>query len=135
MKISSNDRRCWISVERPAGAHPHTPFALEVSMQFGHEYFHARNGDIHWTNGQDFSKDLDRFMTNRDLRPRLNCAANGSFVGFSGSATSVILEFAVGDAFLGDRTMHQYLLRGSFDVEQDRLLSIIDEFIALTKEA
>ena len=134
MKISSNDRRCWISVERPARAHPHTPFALEASVQIGHGHFHARNSDIHWTNGREFSTDLDRFMTNRGLRPRLISAACDSFVEFSGSARSVILEFAVCDAFCGDRT-HRYLLRGSFDVEQDQLLNIIDEFVALTKNA
>src|SRR5262245_5785305 len=134
MKILSKDRRCWISVERPAGAHQHAPFTLEVSVQIGHGHFHARNGDVHWTNAQEFSKDLDKFMTNRGPRPRLISAACDSFVGFSGSPTSVILEFAVSDAFCGDRT-HRYVLRGSFDVEQDRLLSIIDEFIALMKEA
>ena len=133
MKISSSDRRCWISIERPAGAHPHAAFAVEASVQIGHGRFHARNSDIHWTNGQEFSKDLDKFMTNRGLRPRLK-GTYDSFIGFSGSATSVMLEFAVGDAFVGDRT-HQYLLCGSFDVEHDRLLSIIDEFIAFTKEA
>jgi hypothetical protein len=133
VKISSSDRRCWINIERAARAHSHAAFAVEVSVQIDHGEFRARNSDIHWVNAREFSKDLDKFMTDRGIHPRLN-GTYDSVVGFSGSATSVILEFALGDAFRGDRT-HQYLLRGSFDVEQDRLLSIIDEFVALIKEA
>jgi len=30
---------------------------------------------------------------------------------------------------------HRYLLRGSFDIEQDRLLGIVNEFKAITREA
>ena len=72
-------------------------------------------------------------MTNRALSPRLN-GTYDSFVGLTGSATSVTLEFAIGDAFRGEKT-HRYLLRGSFDIEQDRLLGIVNEFKAITREA
>jgi len=132
MKITSSNRKCWISVERSTGAHPHEAFAVEALVQIGHGRFQARNEDVHWLNGREFVEDLDKFITNRALSPRLN-GTYDSFVGLTGSATSVTLEFAIGDAFRGEKT-HRYLLRGSFDIEQDRLLGIVNEFKAITRE-
>lgn len=53
MKISSHDRRCWISIERPAGAHPHAAFAVEVSVQIGRR---IRFQEPFWPSAMTFIK-------------------------------------------------------------------------------
>ena len=126
MKIYSIDRKSWISILPKKDEAGYSSFSVEAFVEIGHGRFEARNSDIQWLNLVAFAKDLSQFVENRSIRPKLE-GTYDTVVYLSGNASVVHLEFAIGDAYYGNKT-HTYLLKGSFELDQEYLLEMVQSF-------
>lgn len=120
MKIYSVNKKSWLAVTQiKDGAY--TAISVEVLVDIGHGIFNAKNIDIQFLNLDTFSSELNHFMTDKSVLPRLN-GTYDSFIEISGSVSHVFIKFCIGDADCGAKT-HQYSLSGSFEVDQKHLAS------------
>lgn len=132
MKIFSSENASHLRIER-TGDEAYSSFEVEVTIDIGHGQFRALNNDLQWLNIADFAAKFDDFILDRELVPRLE-GTYDSFLEFSGSANSVIVAFAIGDAFCGNKT-HEFLLRGSFQVSEDTLSALARDFRSLREDS
>jgi hypothetical protein len=110
MKIHSIDKKSWFAV-KPIQDGSYTAISVEVQI------------DIRFQNLAVFTSDLDNFLTDRSILPRLN-GSYDSFIEISGSVSHVFIKFSIGDVDCGAKT-HQYNLCGSFEIDQKYLASFI----------
>ena len=125
MKLFSNNNNTWLRIERNV-AEDHESFDVEASVDLGHGRFHGRNSDLCWLNMAEFESGLEAFARDRTGAPNLE-GTYGSFLRFRAAAGLVVVEFAIGDAYCGSET-HDFLLEGSFEIEQGSLLRLAREF-------
>ena len=125
MKINSVDNNSWLSIESDKDEFEHKNVSVEASIDIGHGNFHAKNIDIVLLNTQEFIDEIDKFLLDRNKTPKL-CGTYDSFLEIHGDNSHIYLNFAIGDAFCGKLT-HEYLFRGSFEFDQEQLLSIKQE--------
>ncbi len=102
-------------------------FMLDVSVDIGHGVFKATNADIHFRNLAAFIGELDAFILDRTVKPRLE-GTYDSYIEFSGTPSMVSVSFCVGDAFFGNT---RFALIGAFDIDQDYLSAALEQFRAL----
>lgn len=131
MLISSADLRCAIDVTRN-GKHAHASFEVSCTVDIGHGRFSGTNAGVHFLDLDEFVDCLDRFIMDRSLEPTLH-GTDGTFLKVSspGKRNSVGVSFAIGDAFAGIEVPSTFRLEGVFDIEQQKLLSILEGFRAL----
>jgi len=122
MKIHSIDKKSWFAV-KPLQDGSYTAISVEVQIDIGHGVFNAKNIDMHFQNLAVFTSDLDNFLTDRSILPRLN-GSYDSFIEISGSVSHVFIKFSIGDVDCGAKT-HQYNLCGSFEIDQKYLAPFI----------
>ena len=128
MKILSSENKSYFQIKRTSDE-GYSGFDVEVLVDIGHGQFRAQNQDLQWLNIPEFTAQLDGFINDRRLIPRLE-GTYDSFLEFSESVNVVVVAFAVGDAFCGNKT-HEFLLRGSFEISQDMLIAVAQEFGSL----
>lgn len=126
MKIPSADNICWIAIQAADSASGYAGFEVLTHANVGHGQFEARNMDIHFLNFEEFVGEFDKFITDRHRSPRLDGTYH-THIGFSGSGTTVICEYRVGDAFAGRKTA-RFFQSGEFEIEQERLLELFRGF-------
>jgi hypothetical protein len=122
MKIHSIDKKSWFAV-KPVKDNSYTAISVEAQIDIGHGVFNAKNIDMHFLNLAVFTSELDNFLTDRSILPRLN-GTYDSFIEISGSVSHVFIKFCIGDADCGAKT-HQYNLFGSFEIDQEYLAPFI----------
>lgn len=122
MKIVSVDSKTWISVERHEDPGGYASFEVEAQVDIGHGQFRAWNVDVQFLNLGTFTDELDRFVLDRRLAPRLE-GTYDTVLAFSASGAAVILTFCVGDAFCGRKTV-EFRLTGAFEIEPGCLTAI-----------
>jgi len=133
MRISSSDQHSWIEINfRPDANSGYESFSLEVSVDVGHGQFRGINNDVHFLNIDEFAASLDAFVTDRSLSPCLE-GSYDSFIRLSGTVNDILLEFAIGDAFCGYAKTVQFQVSGAFEIEQEYLLSLIENFRNLAR--
>lgn len=126
MKIYADDQKSWFSVEPWIDEETqYRAFTLEALIDIGHGSFQAKNIDVHLFNTSDFNAELDRFVTERTLIPRLD-GTYDSFLEFHGDTSHVFVRFKIGDAFCGKLTQ-DISLSGGFEIEQQQLGCITTE--------
>jgi hypothetical protein len=128
MKIISIDRKSWIEVKQHNDG-SYSSFEVEVSIDIGHGFFSGKNIDIQFLNINTFIEELDSFILNRERTPRLE-GTYDSFIEFScpNNKRSLIVNFAVGDAYAGYSKTADYNLKGGFDVDQEYLQEVLGNF-------
>ena len=122
MKIDSLDRKSWIEIESSKDGFNHKNLTIETSVDICHGVFRAKNLDINFLNIKEFITKLENFLIDRKEAPILN-GTYDSFIKIYGDTSHVFLKFAIGDEFCG-KPNHDYLFRGSFEFDQEQLLSI-----------
>ena len=122
MKIRSIDKKSWFDV-KPLKDGSYTAISVEVQIDIGHGVFNAKNIDVQFLNLSVFTSELDNFLTDRSMLPRLN-GTYDSFIEISGSVSHVFIKFCIGDVDCGAKT-HQYNLCGSFEIDQEYLAPFI----------
>lgn len=131
MKIFSSDTRSWLRIERTKTGE-YVGFEVEARIDVGHGRFHVQNDDVQWLNVADFAAELETFVLNRSVSPRLE-GTYDSFLKIRAFSNLVNMEFAIGDTFCGNRT-HEYLFEGSFEIDQETLGRLVREFEALSND-
>lgn len=129
MKIASHDRFCWIDIHAASDWHPHVAYVVEATVDLGHGRFQGINRGLHWLNDREFVAELDRFISDRGAVPVLT-GTDDNLLRLRGSATRVTVEFVIGDVYGGEHT-HRYAINGSFDINQDELLKMLEDFKVL----
>ncbi len=131
MRLIDTLGKCSIEIERRPGDGAHDPFTLNASVDIGHGVFKAANADVHFLNLEAFVRELDAFIMDRTLKPRLE-GTYDSYIEFSGTPFRVAISFCVGDAFSGyARASAHFALTGAFEIEQDFLSSALEQFRGL----
>jgi hypothetical protein len=126
MKITSADNICSIAIQINDAAGGYAGFEVLTHVDIGHGQFEARNLDIHFLNFEEFVAEFDKFIMDRHRAPRLE-GTYDTYIGFSGSGTTVICEYRLGDAFAGRKTA-RFFQSGEFEIEQERLLEFFYGF-------
>ncbi|MBP7864932.1 MAG: hypothetical protein KA419_03200 [Acidobacteria bacterium] len=126
MKVVSLDSGSRITVERHEDPGGYASFAVEAQVDIGHGQFRAWNADVHFLNLEAFAAELDRFVLDRSLAPRLE-GTYDTFLALSASGNAVFLAFQVGDAFCGRKTV-DFRLSGAFEIDPGTLTALAEEF-------
>lgn len=126
MKIYSIDRKSWISITTWVDEHQYRGTTIEASVELGLSRFHGKNIDIHLLSTKEFLAELDRFILDRDVRPRLE-GTYESFIEFYGDASHIFLNFRIGDLECGKHNQAFSLCAG-FEIDQDQIQGILASF-------
>jgi len=126
MKIASADGGSWIRIERTGDPRGYSGFEMDVHVDIGHGVFDAKNSDVQFLHLGAFVSALDRFITDRSRTPRLE-GTYDTYLVFSGAGTVVFLEYCLGDAHCGKKTV-SFRQTGAFEVAQEELLPILRGF-------
>lgn len=130
MKITDIDNVCSIIVDCKSNPRTYSGFQIEVHVDIGHGQFHATNTDVQFLNLEAFVSGFDRFILDRSRTPRLE-GTYDTYIAFSGSGTTVMLQYRLGDAFCGRKTIHFYQ-SGEFEVDQEHLTQYLSDFRAFS---
>ena len=135
VRIKSLDNTAWLAIFRNRDE-PHASYSIECSVDIGHGTFDAENSDVHFLNQEEFAKALDAFILDRALAPQLN-GTYDTFVKFFRPAgrNSVMVSFAIGDAFSGRSAAARYRTQGEFEVDAEFLNELAAGFAELFKDA
>ncbi len=79
-----------------------------------------------------FVDELDAFVLDRTLRPRLS-GTYDTFLAFEAVGNAVLFSYCLGDALMG-RPTHRFTQTGSFEIDDDTLSSIVGELREMTSE-
>ncbi len=126
MKIMSVDRQCWITLELKRDLSGYAGFEIEIHADIGHGQFSAKNLDVQLFSLRQFVSEFDEFILDRSRSPRLE-GTYGSCLAFSMIGGAVLLEYGLGDACCGKKTIDFYH-SGGFEIEQDSLLELFAGF-------
>jgi hypothetical protein len=127
MKIYSSDKKSWLGFKSMVDEeHDYSSFLLEVFVDLGHSFFQGKNTDLHFFCIDDFISQLNAFILDRSLQPRLE-GTYDTYLMFKGEANNVILSFYVGSAYCGKET-YSYAVQGAFDIDQENLNDIVKGF-------
>ncbi len=129
MRITSIDSICSITLERKDDASGNPGFQMETHVDIRHGRFGAKNIDVQFLNLEEFVSEFDRFILDRTRMPRLE-GTYDTYIAFSASGNTVMLQYRLGDAFCGQKTSY-FCQSGEFEVEQERLLQYLADFRAL----
>ena len=131
IRIKSLDNTAWLAIFRNQDE-PHASFSIECSVDIGHGVFDAENSDVHFLNQKEFAEALDDFILDRALAPQLD-GTYDTFVKFFRPAgrNSVMVNFAIGDAFSGRSAAARYRTEGEFEMDAEYLNGLVAEFAAL----
>jgi hypothetical protein len=129
MKISSLDKTCSVTLEYTGDARGYSGYQIEADVDIRHGRFYAKNIDVQFLNWDEFVSEYNRFILDRSLTPRL-VGTYDSYIAFTGNGTAVYLQFCLGDAFCGRKTVG-FRQSGEFEVEQQTLLQYLAGFRAL----
>ena len=124
MKIVGSNSGSWLRVNRLDDASGHYfGYDAEVRVEITHGSFQGRNRDLQFMNLPVFVAELERFITNRHLFPRLE-GTYDSFIQFCSVGSQVHVEFSIGDAYCGSK-IHEFKVRGGFEINQDYLSDML----------
>ena len=121
--FSSNNGSSYLSIRRAW----EYGYDVEVLADIGHGRFQARNTDLVLMNIPEFTVALDRLISNRSSTARLEGTYDSVFE-ISGTASTVILRFRLGDAFAGYDKTEDYSCSGAFSVDEQYLTYILNYF-------
>ena len=124
MKISSKDNRSWLSIECNRDSFGYTSFQVEAHADIGHGQFDAKNSNVHFSKLNNFAEEFDRFITNRNLSPRLD-GDYDTYIVFFSRENAVIVQYRLGDAYGKSANFYQL---AEFEIEQEYLLDCLAGF-------
>lgn len=125
MRLVSTDNQSELTITVVEDEHGYKASSLTAQISLGHSEFKGSNSDINFLNLPDFIRDLDAFILNRKIEPKLN-GTYGSYILFRGTNTSVAIIFKIGGAFCGTDT-YNYSVTGTFEIDQGQLGEIVNE--------
>jgi hypothetical protein len=131
MRITSIRDISWVNIECRQDSNVSTSFEIEVYAGIRNGQFHAKNLKIHLFNLEEFVAEFDRFILDRSLGPRLEGTYN-TFIAFSATGNTVICQYRLGGAFSDRKTMNFHHF-GEFEIAQENLLQLLENFRALLK--
>jgi hypothetical protein len=126
MKIVSTDNQSELTIENREDEFGYNFLSLSAKIGSGTCEFNGCNNELSFTNIDEFIKELDSFISNRELEPKLE-GTYGSYLTFRGTSTYVALTFKIGGAFCGTETF-SYSIMGTFEIAQEYLHKIVTEF-------
>ena len=133
LRLHSPDCRSWLELSPLSDDQGYyTAVSMEAVVDIGHGRFTAFNGDVQLLGIAAFCDVFDKFILDRTLQPCLE-GTYDSFIAFSGSSTSVVLSFCVGDSYCGSEGVEDYRLRGKFAIDQGLLNDLLAYFCSLSK--
>lgn len=134
MRIYSTDKKVYVKLSRDGGD-THSPFSVESSVDISHGRFGAINSDIHFLNHDEFLKEFDAFILNREIVPRLKGTYDTEIRFFQPKDKNIVMvSFAIGDAFSGYTTTVRFKSEGQFEVDAEYLNELLSNFEKLFKD-
>ncbi|WP_457674119.1 hypothetical protein [Thiolapillus sp.] len=133
MLISSIDAKSWLRIDLNDEGY-YTSYDLEAFIDIGHGVFSAHNSDIQLLHPESGIAQLDRLVTDRNVTAEFR-GTYDTFLRFyrpRDTGSSIYLEFLIGDALAAPPETIQYSLRGAFEIDQEYILRILDDFRKLT---
>jgi len=133
MKIESGDGQSWIDIELH-GDSDYSSYDVRVQVDIDHGLFTARNSDLQFLHWSESLRNLVDFITNKGIQVVFE-GTYDSYLKFSrskGSKPRVLVDFAVGDAFVGRTRTHEFLLRGGFEIDEESMPAIVEKISAMT---
>lgn len=129
MKIPSSNNKSYISIEFfDDGTDDYISYVLEIVSDIEHSFFKGSNSDIHFLNMPEFIDQLDSFVLNRNVRPKLE-GTYDSYLSFIGSGNVVEVNYCI-----GSQNDHQiFSQKGGFEISQEHLSSILTDLKTLYK--
>ena len=127
MKIESTDSKSKIEIIR-TGDEGYSSFEVSVNIDIGHGFFSGCNTDLIFLNLSNFIDEIDAFILNRNISPKLNGTYDSFIQLIKDKRTSAILvKFKIGDAYCGYSDTIQYSIEGGFEINQELLSTILTE--------
>lgn len=126
MKIESRDHTSWITID-DVGENGRPAFRVETYVDVGHGRFIASNEDVSFFRLEEFATELDSFVLNRGLAPRL-AGTYDTTIQFRAEGRTIWVEFVIGDAYGGNPRAQTYALTGGFEIEEGALVSLAAGF-------
>jgi len=138
LRITSIDSRAWVEI---------TPGKSELSFSIecmidrgeglfrGESLFHGKNTDFHFLNIEEFISDLDKFILERNISPKLN-GVYGPCLEFYRSTkrtTAVMVHFSVGDDSSAYSDNVEFKTSGTFEINSEFLNDYLKDFNELIK--
>jgi len=129
MRIISSDAHCSFEVSRETVG-DYSSFSVSGSVDIGHGRFSGENRDVHFLNLEQFVACLDSYILDRSLMPTLNGTydTNVKIWTPGGHRSTVMLTFAIGDAYAGTPVTAKYRLEGEFEIDQEMLNALLENF-------
>lgn len=131
MKIISLNKKFFIEIKNNI-ENDFPSFKVLAEIDINHGVFSAKNNDLALLNINEFRGDLDAFIINRELQPRLE-GTYDSFIEFSKGTeiTKARIKFAIGDAYSGFTKTVNFLFTGEFEIEIESISKLLRELKAL----
>ncbi len=133
MRITSSDFKSWISIEQH-GDEQYSSFKVKAFVDIEHGSFSGENTDVQFLNIKVFIIELDEFILNRTLHPKLEGTYN-SFIEFykATNNNAILVNFSIGDAYSGYSEIASYSIKGTFEIDPEYINIILQDFIKLEK--
>jgi hypothetical protein len=128
MKIKSHDDKQWIEIEQSLDV-GYPSYKFQVSIDIGHNLFTGENNDMYFLNLEEFIGNLDSFILNREIKPKLEGTYN-CFVEFyrPGNKNIIMVSFYVGSTYAGFSDTASYGLKGCFEFNAEYLNEVLEGF-------
>ena len=138
MRLTSANSLSWVEVS-PSGDEHYSSFSVACAVDIGHGRFAGENVDVHLFDLPGFAEDLDRFVLDRNIRPRLE-GTYGTFIEVwrpPDTVNEVRVSLAIGDAYAGSAAAGgcEFKLEGSFPIDQGHLNPLAAGFRSLAAGA
>lgn len=125
MKLESDTKAAFIELSRNS-ENDWPSFRIAAAMALGHSYFAAENADIALLNPADFLRQLDAFILDRSIRPRLE-ATYDTWIEMTGKGRRISVRFCVGSL----SGFEPVTLQGMFEIEESSLMTVLAQAIPL----
>lgn len=124
MRITSIDSKTWVEI---TPGNSEFSFSIECMADRGQSLFHGKNTDFHFLNIEEFISDLNKFILDRNISPKLN-GIYGPCLEFSRSkkqTTAVMVHFSVGDDSSACSENVEFKTTGTFEINSEFLKELI----------
>lgn len=124
MKVSSTDSQSWFLVNYNQDQNGYDSFSIEVNFDVGHSAFHGKNTDVHFLNLAGFIIELDAFILNRNLQPRLLGTYDSVLVLKAEATGNITVSLIIGSSLENK----DYRVQGSFEFLPEKLNDVLRGF-------
>jgi hypothetical protein len=132
MRITSIDSKAWVEI---TPGNSEFSFSIECMADRGQSLFHGKSTDFHFLNIEEFISDLNKFILDRNISPKLNGIYGPclEFYRSKNQTTAVMAHFSVGDDSSAYSENVEFKTTGTFEINSEFLNDYLSGFKELIK--